>query len=656
MPPTALVFAPSVLQTPTKAQAQTAGSRQAALSAGAEKKRRRQSMAEARVEQRQRAAALATAHGLTYRARGAPITEADNIAIARSLQQWDASGKATVSFVADLKSSKDRVSWASSLSGYSYDAVAAVWKALLDTHKLPEAEDTSFRGAGSPNYKQEVVITDEDKERILEFAREMLGGEDARNVTRAGLQAFMKRDLGKHVSKKRAGKLLHELSMSYGRVYRNKEANTELKTLQIRDFTVRVAEAIASGAKIGFGDETAANLHHHMDRSFRLNADPTRKHKAKGKGKRVCTTDCITEKGLLRVYDEAGKVPETRLGTGPAATSLMVFPAKSKQGNTGDYHGNFNKGIFKQYVEQRLIPAIKCSFPECTGNDGGTRFVYVVDNAPYHVFYEEDDDHFNPFDKNRATLVAKMIALGCTQLTVDHEIRAKGGAVERVEKMVVALTDEEKTKQGSNVYARIDELRAAAGAWLADHKPLMQECWLEFRFRQLGWQVLFTPPAEPDFQPIELVWAQMKAFIAATYEKGRTIEQLTQQINTALHTGDLAIPGLPGIHGGNFVRDAGAEPGANCASACAIINHVYDKVMQRFIDQPFSGMSGTVRNLTVDAAVSAAVLGCKTRAADKTRWAAALAATRANTSASAAQQHILTMNDEEFEDDIDLED
>ena len=37
--------------------------------------------------------------------------------------------------------------------------------------------------------------------------------------------------------------------------------------------------------------------------------------------------------------------------------------------------------------------------------------------------------------------------------------------------------------------------------------------WLENRFKELGWEAIFTPPYTPAFQSIEKLWADCKNYI-----------------------------------------------------------------------------------------------------------------------------------------------
>ena len=45
-----------------------------------------------------------------------------------------------------------------------------------------------------------------------------------------------------------------------------------------------------------------------------------------------------------------------------------------------------------------------------------------------------------------------------------------------------------------------------------------------------GWRIVWTPPLEPDCQPIERLWGQVKNNVAWSYKVGRTVEETRQQL------------------------------------------------------------------------------------------------------------------------------
>ena len=79
--------------------------------------------------------------------------------------------------------------------------------------------------------------------------------------------------------------------------------------------------------------------------------------------------------------------------------------------------------------------------------------------------------------------------------------------------------------------------------WLEEHAPkkLMSE--LEKIFdAQPGWKLVFTPPYEPKFQPIELVWRHSKNEVASDYFPGRSLAQTHESLLRAWYGGERLRP------------------------------------------------------------------------------------------------------------------
>jgi hypothetical protein len=73
-------------------------------------------------------------------------------------------------------------------------------------------------------------------------------------------------------------------------------------------------------------------------------------------------------------------------------------------------------------------------------------------------------------------------------------------------------------------------VQAAIYAAMQVHEPQSLKSWLEMRFELLGWSVIFTLPYLPRFQPIELMWADVKGDIGSNYKKGRNFEWIKNRV------------------------------------------------------------------------------------------------------------------------------
>ena len=74
------------------------------------------------------------------------------------------------------------------------------------------------------------------------------------------------------------------------------------------------------------------------------------------------------------------------------------------------------------------------------------------------------------------------------------------------------------------------EVIAIVEAWLKERGRWPALTYVEERAKELGWQVVFTPPYWPEFQPIELFWAAVKGYVASLYRMDRSMPELREQL------------------------------------------------------------------------------------------------------------------------------
>ena len=81
------------------------------------------------------------------------------------------------------------------------------------------------------------------------------------------------------------------------------------------------------------------------------------------------------------------------------------------------------------------------------------------------------------------------------------------------------------------------ELTAATFQYLTTHKPEALDSKVEKQFRALGWEIIWTPPYSPKFQPIELVWGIGKQRAGTLYRAGRTREATRRHLRRGWYGG-----------------------------------------------------------------------------------------------------------------------
>jgi len=236
-----------------------------------------------------------------------------------------------------------------------------------------------------------------------------------------------------------------------------------------------------------------------------------------------------------------------------------------------------------QWVKNRLIPALKAAYPQCFSATRDAHMTIVMDRAPYHC--ASSGDRFNPLDAghkpSREALVDKMRAIMAAKghaatLVVTHKnvVQAPGQPPADVV-LNVALDDAEKARKGKpGVNAAVGELRAAAYAWLIEHSPetLLNDVEAYLRAECPRVHVLWSAPNCPELNPIEMVWAQAKLYVACKFTGKRSKAELRRHFHDGLYTDRLAKPGQLNVRGGNFVRDPAT---GKCAAAASLFAHVH---------------------------------------------------------------------------------
>lgn len=256
-----------------------------------------------------------------------------------------------------------------------------------------------------------------------------------------------------------------------------------------------------------------------------------------------------------------------------------------------------------KYLEHRLMPALRYAYPSVFSADGNTNMTIVLDRAPYHC--QSSGGRFNPLNSekkpSRAALIDSMRAImnskgdAAPSLVVTQSVPQGAGAPPIEVVLNVALTDEEKGKKGKiGVSAYVEELRVAAYAWLIANAPdtLMNnvEAYLCAKFPRV--HVLWSAPNCPELNPIEMVWAQGKLYVAYKFTGVRSKAQLRRDLHDGLYSARLAKADQVNVRGGNFVTDPAT---GKCPAAEALLDHVH-----------FGRKGGVVTAIKMDSVLKAA--------------------------------------------------
>ena len=115
-----------------------------------------------------------------------------------------------------------------------------------------------------------------------------------------------------------------------------------------------------------------------------------------------------------------------------------------------------------------------------------------------------------------------------------------------------------------------DLLRKACDDYIKTHHPELRMTRVMRRFEELGWKIIWTVPYWAKSQPIELVWALIKNYVARMYHPGRTHKDLRRQI-------------LAGMYGGP-ARNGDVHEGLTVEMAVKLINHTHKHINKFLVD------------------------------------------------------------------------
>lgn len=192
----------------------------------------------------------------------------------------------------------------------------------------------------------------------------------------------------------------------------------------------------------------------------------------------------------------------------PALTAELVFEEVLEDGqDDSDYHNTMTGAKFVAWLRNRLLPTFTALHP-------GKKMFLVMDNASYHR--PRDDTWIsNSKAQNKHELAHQLLDLGVSELTT----------VDASHRVVPSHLFEAKRSEGG---PSKDDLLAAVQKWLAEH-PDHNRTVVEQLMSDAGHALVYTPPYCPEVQPIELLWAAVKRYVAARSTHGRSLTEAREQ-------------------------------------------------------------------------------------------------------------------------------
>ena len=302
--------------------------------------------------------------------------------------------------------------------------------------------------------------------------------------------------------------LLH--SMGYIYEYANVigQINDEYKRARIRAFMIQYNRALqlqsAGTHIIVYTDESYVHTAHARSMTWfnpfaEEGGDVVR---PSTKGIRLAILHAMTMFGMLRVDVSACDNVDIIMTSCELIYKVDV--------NAEDYHDNMNGNLYMKWLRNRLLPTFAARFPD-------KQMILLLDNARYH--HVRDDDYIVPSKMSKADIVAAFERFGIESITVErrHESTQSNAHI--------TFDRSSFTCHGGANAPTLVEMKAFLTQYLIKH-PQNQKTAVQKLFYQHDHSLIYTPPYTPQVQPIELVWAYVKSYVASQYKRNRTVTEL----------------------------------------------------------------------------------------------------------------------------------
>jgi transposase len=370
------------------------------------------------------------------------------------------------------------------------------------------------RGRGNPTHSLNGNNTDEfgpslDAELLIHKLIHTQKDEGV-SITSATIAAELRSSLALAIHRSTVRRWLHALGYRWRHKRYVGGMKPQAKNVRIRQFILEYAAALkeeeAGTALLVYVDESYIHTHHASKKGWfhPSNRDVI----GDGDGKRLIILHAMTECGLLAVPDE---VASNWLNE-PALTAELVFEEVLEDGqDDSDYHNTMTGAKFVAWLRNRLLPTFTEMYP-------GKKMYLVLDNASYHKV--RDDSWISASkSQNKHELAHQLLDLGVEQLTT-------GGDRPRV---IPAHRFEAAVGAGG---PSKEDLLAAVHRWLEEHPDHNQNV-VQQLMSDAGHALIYTPPFCPEVQPIELLWAEIKRYVAQRSTHNRSLTETREQTEQA---------------------------------------------------------------------------------------------------------------------------
>lgn len=356
------------------------------------------------------------------------------------------------------------------------------------------------------------------------------------------MREWIATNLGRNMSARAVGKYLFRMGYKRRRGKIKTPPFTEERMARIRQFLVEMDRAYSleqkGDAVIVYMDESFIHQAHGSAYSYFFTDENGVTHdgfgRTSGKGSRMIMVHAITKHGPLVTRDENGVPIEEGWFTGEKGkagrgsdsfkmrstpTAEFLWQAKLAK---GDYHAAMTDRMFMDWLAHRLTPAFRAVF-------GDKKMILVLDNAPYHHGY--DPEVRVPESNSKKYNTDLLRKYGAKKITVKRMVHSGDGRTREVDLRFEVPPEGSHFPQArsSNGLSR-DEVAKATRVFFKRVHPMKLVERVDAFMQKKGWELIWTPPYMPSFQPIELFWQHGKHYVSFNYATKRTMKDVYVQI------------------------------------------------------------------------------------------------------------------------------
>jgi transposase len=455
---------------------------------------------------------------------------------------------------------------------------------LKEESKIQQKEKKQEQKSIYQSVTQEMII---DIEKIILEANRSVNSAESKplqcGATTTMIRRYLQEKYKTDIEKRKLLLLLHNLGYEWGKLkYNGLTLNTDKKgrvRKYLYEFSLALKQEQQGDAIIVYTDETYVNTRHQFDYSWYNKEKPETTVLAKRIAPwcRYIVLHAISKDGLIKTQDEnkqdihidekmANDLQEEQ---GQVLTAEKVWVSDKDK---GDYHKNVTNKLFMEWVNNRLIPTFRKMYGD------KMKMILIMDNAGAHnaidankiipkkmkkeELYKElkkrnvktvevqrirkksdnssnkqksssdinasdqmNDNNTEDTLTNEATAIQTLLLLQVPILKDEGEVQLE----------TIHLPIENWNRRKEEVKISKEEMAEQLERELVKNNESYDErSLIEEQFDKVGWQIIWTPPSQPVFQPIELVWAYTKHYVKRRYHTKRDEKELLQHIRESL--------------------------------------------------------------------------------------------------------------------------